>query len=77
MKKSLEQDKQDGQKSALKACQPEGILAEITNISNQTSYLLNKPNSKYVGFNNTPYYIYSDIRDWVISQLTTDKQTNI
>ncbi|OKH34733.1 hypothetical protein NIES2101_38580 [Calothrix sp. HK-06] len=77
MKISLEQDRKDGHKSALKACQPEGILAEITNISNQTSSLLNKPNSKYVGFNNTPYYIYSDIRDWVITQLTTDKQTNI
>lgn len=73
MKKSLEEDRKDGQKSALKACQPEFILAEITNISNQTSYLINKSSSKYVGFNDTPYYIYSDIRDWVISQLTTDK----
>ena len=55
-------------KYSMDACMPEDILKEITHISKETSKILNKPLS-YVGIVNTPYYIYSDIRDWVIGNL--------
>ncbi|MUG95449.1 hypothetical protein F7734_25035 [Scytonema sp. UIC 10036] len=72
MQKSLARDKKNLNKDeqfASVACEPDEILVEITNISNQTSWMLNQPKNKFVGLNNTSYYIYSDIRDWVVSQL--------
>jgi hypothetical protein len=71
MLKILEKDKKHDIKFANQACLPTEILAEITNISQQTARIFNQPISHYVGLN-SPYYIYSDVRDWVLTQLTQD-----
>ncbi|MDH6088330.1 hypothetical protein [Umezakia ovalisporum] len=72
MEKILEKDRKCKNykiKYANQACLPTEILTEITNISQQTARIFNKTVSHYVGLN-SPYYIYSDVRDWVITQLT-------
>ncbi|NJM23038.1 MAG: hypothetical protein HC907_32345 [Richelia sp. SM1_7_0] len=70
MQKSLNSDKNNNNsKSATKACSPQEIIKEITHISKQTSQIVKKPQSQFIGINNTPLYIYSDIRDWVVSNL--------
>lgn len=72
MQRILEKDKRyHRNKFASQACLPTEILVEITNISQQTARIFNKPVSHYVGLN-SPYYIYSDVRDWVLTQLTQD-----
>jgi hypothetical protein len=49
------------------------ILAELTIISNQNNKLLNRSENPFVGFEpTTPYYIYSEIKDWVIAKLIAD-----
>ena len=64
----LQSEKSKQVKYSMDACLPEDILKEITNISKETSKIIKKPLS-YIGIINTPYYIYSDIRDWVIGNL--------
>lgn len=50
------------------ACQSNQILMKMTNIISQTRNLLGLSESNYVGLNK-PYYIYSQVKDWVIKQL--------
>ncbi|UKP01086.1 hypothetical protein [Nostoc sp. UHCC 0870] len=71
MVKILEKDRKYKIKYANQACSPTEILTEITTISQQTARIFNNPVSHYVGLN-SPYYIYSDVRDWVLTQLTQD-----
>jgi hypothetical protein len=56
------------------ACQSNQILIEMTNILKQKNKLIDQPSNEYIGVNNTPYYIYSEVKDWVIEQL--DNLTN-
>lgn len=56
-----------------RACEPDQILAKLTNIRIQTYTLLNQPIHPCVGYEpQVRYYIYSDIKDWIIEQLKTD-----
>ncbi|MEA5567627.1 hypothetical protein [Anabaena sp. UHCC 0399] len=71
MVKILEKDRKYKIKYANQACSPTEILTEMTTISQQTARIFNNPVSHYVGLN-SPYYIYSDVRDWVLTQLTQD-----
>jgi hypothetical protein len=70
MQKSLNSDKNNNNsQSASQACSPQEILKEITHISKQISQIVKKPQSPFIGLNNTPLYIYSEVRDWVVSNL--------
>lgn len=74
MDKSLRTDRKNSypdESFAGSACLPNEILAEMTNISNQTSQMLKQGGNKFVGLNQ-PYYIYSEICDWVVHQLIED-----
>ncbi|GAB1542233.1 hypothetical protein NUACC21_49070 [Scytonema sp. NUACC21] len=75
MYKALERDKNNSgvRDYVAKACEPDQILAEITNISNQMFQILNKPVNKYIGLNDTPYYIYSDVTKLVVQKLMEDE----
>ena len=57
----------------LAACDRDAILKEITNISRQTSKILNQPENSYVGLKSeVKYYIYSDVKEWAIARLKKD-----
>ncbi len=53
------------------ACEHDQILEEMTNISSQTYKLLNKPPNEFVGLD-AHYYIYSEVKDWVINTLLNE-----
>lgn len=53
-----------------KACHPNNILGEVLNIAVHTYQLLGQKSSPYVGWDkNTPYYLYSQLRDEICQQL--------
>ncbi|NCR54301.1 MAG: hypothetical protein GPJ10_13075 [Microcystis aeruginosa L211-07] len=53
-----------------KACHPNNILGEVLNIAIHTYQLLGQKSSPYVGWDkNTPYYLYSQLRDEICQQL--------
>lgn len=53
-----------------KACHPNNILGEVLNIAVHTYQLLGQKSSPYVGLDkNTPYYLYSQLRDEICQQL--------
>jgi hypothetical protein len=73
MSKILKEDKENcDNEQEFVACKPEEIIAEITIIINQTYKLLNLTESKFVNLDKTNYYIYSEVKNWVIDKLMTD-----
>ncbi|NEQ12065.1 MAG: hypothetical protein F6K37_41285 [Moorea sp. SIO4E2] len=71
MSEILDKDRKAGIKNALVACESDQILEEIMTINRLTCKLLNKPENYFVYLNGR-YYIYSDVKDFVIKKLMTD-----
>ena len=61
-------DRDDMAIKAHQACKHKEILDELTAIMNQMAELLNLSYGSYVGLEE-PYYIYSDVKQWVIGKL--------
>ncbi len=59
---------------AIQACNPDEILQVMSEICSVTFELLGLDDKSCLGYDSTaPYYIYSDIIDWVLHHLETDK----
>jgi len=59
---------------AIQACNPDEILQVTSEICSRTFKLLGLGEKSFVGYSiTTPYYLYSDIIDWVLRHLETDK----
>ncbi|NEO75658.1 hypothetical protein [Moorena sp. SIO4G3] len=71
MSEILDKDREAGSENALVACDSNQILEEIMTINRLTCQLLNKPETSFVDLNGR-YYIYSDVKDFVIKKLMTD-----
>ncbi len=71
MFKRLKKDCENEEVDANDVCTPDAILMEMTNISRQTSELLNLSENTFIGLDKD-YYIYSEVRTWVINKLMTD-----
>lgn len=72
MSKILKEDKENSDAPDFVASEPNAIIAEITIIISQTYKLLNLPESEFVNLDKTNYYIYSEVKNWVINKLITD-----
>ena len=69
MQNLLSSDRSHNVKYSTEACPPAQIIQEITHVSKQTSLIIKKPQSQFVGINNAPLFIYSDIINWVEGNL--------
>jgi hypothetical protein len=58
---------------ANQACKPNEILDELTKIVENIAELLKQSYSPYVGLGE-PYYIYSDVKQWVVKKLQKEEQ---
>lgn len=86
MQEALEQDKEQAQNDNIRntvpyACDANQILTEMTNIvrsalilmgTTQPASVTNSNPADYLYPNKEPYYLYSDIREWVIDTLNSD-----
>ncbi|MFM6632400.1 MAG: hypothetical protein ACKPI8_21090 [Microcystis panniformis] len=69
-KRNWTDDKDKYKPNPDKACHPNNILGEVLNIAVHTYQLLGQKSSPYVGWDkNTPYYLYSQLRDEICQQL--------
>ncbi|CCI30847.1 hypothetical protein [Microcystis sp. T1-4] len=69
-KRNWTDDKDKYKPNPHKACHPNNILGEVLNIAVHTYQLLGQKSSPYVGWDkNTPYYLYSELRDEICQQL--------
>lgn len=69
-KRNWTDDKDKYKANPHKACHPNNILGELLNIAVHTYQLLKQESSPYVGWDeNTPYYLYSELRDEICQQL--------
>jgi hypothetical protein len=69
-KRNWTDDKDKYKANPHKACHPNNILGEVLNIAVHTYQLLGQKSSPYVGWDkNTPYYLYSELRDEICQQL--------
>jgi hypothetical protein len=69
-KRNWTDDKDKYKANPHKACHPNNILGEVLNIAIHTYQLLGHKLSPYVGCDeNTPYYLYSQLRDEICQQL--------
>ncbi|MFN7215778.1 hypothetical protein [Microcystis sp.] len=69
-KRNWTDDKDKYKSNPHKACHPNNILGEVLNIAVHTYQLLGQKSSPYVGWDkNTPYYLYSELRDEICQQL--------
>ncbi|MDB9508121.1 hypothetical protein PN502_13805 [Microcystis aeruginosa CS-338/01] len=69
-KRNWTDDKDKYKANPYKACHPNNILGEVLNIAIHTYQLLGQKSSPYVGWDkNTPYYLYSQLRDEICQQL--------
>lgn len=69
-KRNWTDDKDKYKPNPYKACHPKNILGEVLNIAVHTYQLLGQKSSPYVGWDkNTPYYLYSQLRDEICQQL--------
>ncbi|MFM7791364.1 MAG: hypothetical protein ACKO90_25775, partial [Microcystis panniformis] len=69
-KRNWTDDKDKYKADPHKACHPNNILGEVLNIAVHTYQLLGQKSSPYVGLDkNTPYYLYSQLRDEICQQL--------
>ncbi|MBD2621865.1 hypothetical protein H6G48_09355 [Microcystis flos-aquae FACHB-1344] len=69
-KRNWTDDKDKYKANPHKACHPNNILGEVLNIAVHTYQLLGQKSSPYVGCDeNTPYYLYSQLRDEICQQL--------
>lgn len=69
-KRNWTDDKDKYKANPHKACHPNNILGEVLNIAIHTYQLLGQKSSPYVGWDkNTPYYLYSELRDEICQQL--------
>jgi hypothetical protein len=69
-KRNWTDDKDKYKANPHKACHPNNILGEVLNIAVHTYQLLGQKSSPYVGWDkNTPYYLYSQLRDEICQQL--------
>lgn len=69
-KRNWTDDKDKYKANPHKACHPNNILGEVLNIAIHTYQLLGQKSSPYVGCDeNTPYYLYSQLRDEICQQL--------
>ena len=69
-KRNWTDDKDKYKANPHKACHPNNILGEVLNIAVHTYQLLGQKLSPYVGWDkNTPYYLYSELRDEICQQL--------
>jgi hypothetical protein len=53
---------------ANEACRHNKILDELTKIMEKMAKLFNQSDSSYIGLNES-YYIYSDVKQWVLDKL--------
>ncbi|MCC3406759.1 MAG: hypothetical protein JGK17_14430 [Microcoleus sp. PH2017_10_PVI_O_A] len=59
---------------AIQACNPDEILQVTSEICSRAFKLLGLEEKSFVGYSSTtPYYLYSEIIDWVLRHLETDK----
>jgi hypothetical protein len=86
MQEALEQDKQQPQNDNIRntvpyACDANQILSQMTNIvrsaltlmgTTQPASVTDSNPADYLHPNKEPYYLYSDIREWVINTLNSD-----
>ncbi|TRU29084.1 MAG: hypothetical protein EWV92_06690 [Microcystis aeruginosa Ma_MB_S_20031200_S102] len=69
-KRNWTDDKDKYKPNPYKACHPNNILGEVLNIAVHTYQLLGQKSSPYVGWDkNTPYYLYSQLREEICQQL--------
>ncbi|MCC3520004.1 hypothetical protein [Microcoleus sp. PH2017_18_LLB_O_A] len=74
LKLDRESENKEVKNAAIQACDPDEILQIMSVICSRTFELLGLDDKFCLGYDSTtPYYIYSDIIDWVLRHLETDK----
>lgn len=68
MNTELESKKRDGHNNATKACPPNKIINQMAEVYNLAGDLLHQSKSTFTN-PDSKFYIYSEIRDWVLNEL--------
>jgi hypothetical protein len=65
-------NQKDKDEMVIRACKPNEILNELTNIMQNMGELLNQSYSPYIGLKE-PHYIYSEAKQWVLKKLQQEE----
>ncbi|MBL1208385.1 hypothetical protein [Geminocystis sp. GBBB08] len=71
MSKLLENDREQQDENALNACKRDEILSKMTTITIEMRKILKLPETNYIALDQS-YYIYSDVKEWIINKLRND-----